>query len=271
MVNILELKTTQTGPIKILIDTLNSLLNDVSITFYPYNIDENTTGGIIIKEVNKTNSILVHCKLDADKFNSYSYNYKLNKLTIGINLNNFLKCLKCMNNFDTMYWSIDSDDINKLVMILENDKEKKTFRINLMDLENINYEIEPIEFPYSIVMNSSDFHKYCKDMSSTTNKIEIKCTKNTVIFSGKGDIGVIDFELPTTTGGLLIDTNNNKDSIVQGWFELKYLIIFTKCTNLCNQVTLFLKNDYPLIVQYSVAALGDIKLVLSQSKPKDYF
>ena len=39
MVNILELKTTQTGPIRILIDTLNSLLTDVNITFLPFYIN----------------------------------------------------------------------------------------------------------------------------------------------------------------------------------------------------------------------------------------
>ena len=90
MVKILELKTTQAGPIKILIDTLNSLLNDVNITFYP-NKDDDEKSGILIKEVNKTNSILVHCKLEADKFEIYNYDYHLDKITIGINLNNFLK------------------------------------------------------------------------------------------------------------------------------------------------------------------------------------
>ena len=48
--------------------------------------------------------------------------------------------------------------------------------------------------------------------------------------------------------------------------ELKFLLIFTKCTNLCNQVTLFLKNDYPIILTYQIANLGEIKLVLSPSK-----
>ena len=270
MVKILELKTTQTGPIKILIDTLNSLLNDVNITFFP-NKDDDEKNGILIKEVNKTNSILVHCKLEADKFEIYDYNYNLDKLVIGINLNNFLKCIKCMNNFDTMSWIIDSDDMNKLIMVLENEKEKKTFRINLMDLENLSYEIEPVEFPYAITMASQDFHKYCKDMSSATNKIELKSTAESITFSGKGEIGHIDFELPTMEGGLSIDNLTNSDEIVQGLFELKYLIIFTKCTNLCNEVMLFLKNDYPLVVQYSVAALGKIKLVLAQSKGKDYY
>ena len=72
MVNVLELKTTQTTPIRILIDTLNSLLTDVNITFYPFHLmsDTNTSedgkekkiGGVVIKELNKTSSILIHCK-----------------------------------------------------------------------------------------------------------------------------------------------------------------------------------------------------------------
>jgi DNA-binding LytR/AlgR family response regulator len=80
-------------------------------------------------------------------------------------------------------------------------------------------------------------------------------------------IGNIDFEVGETNGGLsIISTTNNTNEIVQGLFELKFLLIFTKCTNLCNQVTLFLKNDYPIILTYQIASLGEIKLVLSPSK-----
>ena len=72
MVLILELKTTQTAAIKILTDTLNSLLSDVNFIFYPMYIeddltdsDENKTesnekkiGGVIIKEINKIVNII---------------------------------------------------------------------------------------------------------------------------------------------------------------------------------------------------------------------
>ena len=282
MVNILELKTTQTGSIKTLIDTLNSLLTDVNLTFYPYYVnsednestdeDKKKVGGVVIKELNKTSSILIHCKLDADQFDYYKYNYEYDKLVIGINLNNFLKCIKCMTHFDTMAWKIDSEDVNKLIMILENEKEKKIFKMNLMDMEDANYEIEPVKFPYCINLPSQDFQKYCKDMASATDKIELKCTKDNLFLSGKGELGILDFELNPSKGGLNIEQNtDNPDEIVQGLFELKYLIIFTRCTNLCNQVNLFLKNNYPLIVKYSVAALGEIKLVLSPSKPKNLY
>ena len=228
-----------------------------------------TIGGVVLKEVNKTGKILVYMRLDADKFDVYKYNYHKKKLTLGIDIGNLLKCLKCMNHFDTMTWLVDDDDINKLIVILESAerKEKKTFKLNLMDIEEETYDITPIQFPYSITLPSQDFHKYCKDMAASTDKIEIKATSNKLFFSGKGEIGNIEFEVGETNGGLsIISTTSNSNEIVQGLFELKFLLIFTKCSNLCNQVTLFLKNDYPIIVTYQIAAIGEIKLVLSPSK-----
>ncbi len=280
MVLILELKTTQTLAIKVLMDTLNSLLTDVNFVFYPSIIEPEIeggpkqTGGLIIKEINKTGTILAYVRLDADKFDIYNYYYNKNKIVVGINLGNLLKCLKCMSNYDTMTWAIDSDDINKLIVILESSerKEKKTFKLNLMDLEEEKYEVEPIDFPYSITLPSQDFHKYCKDMYSATEKMEIICTSNKVMFSGDGELGHIDFEVAETNGGLTIETNHNcYDEIVQGLFELRFLTIFTKCTNLCNTVTMYLKNDYPIIIKYDIAALGSCKLVLSPSKNDDKY
>ena len=306
MVYILELKTTQSAAIKIVTDAINSLLTDANFDFYPYYMEETkkeeeknyesesddesseeepteteqkkdqpkpekkkTIGGMVLKEVNKTGKILVYMRLDADKFDVYKYNYHKNKLTLGIDIGNLLKCLKCMSHFDTMSWLVDDEDINKLIIVLESAerKEKKTFKLNLMDIEEETYDITPIQFPYSITLPSQDLHKYCKDMAASTDKIEIKATSNKLYFSGKGGIGNIEFEVGETNGGLqIVSTTSNTNEIVQGLFELKFLLIFTKCTNLCNQVTLFLKNDYPIIVTYQIAALGEIKLVLSPSK-----
>jgi proliferating cell nuclear antigen len=281
---IIEIKTSQTTVIKLVIDTINSLLTDANFDFYPYylnskddysddqfisNNSANTkVGGLVLKEVNKTGKILVYMKLFADKFDVYKYNYNKKKLSLGIDINNLLKCLKCMSHFDTMTWLVDEDDLNKLIIVLESieKKEKKTFKINLMDLDDESYEISPIEFPYLISLPSQDFHKYCKDMSAVTDKIEVKATTNKIIFSGKGEIGFVEFEVSESNGGLTIISTNKDNKIVQGLFELKFLLIFTKCTNLCSQVNLYLKNDYPVIVQYQIASLGEIKLILSPSR-----
>lgn len=281
MAPIVRFETSQTAYIKTLIDMLNCLITDCNITFYPYNInnknsmDDNEVkkiGGLVIKEVNKTQSILIHCKLDADQFELYEYNYPKERLTIGINLSNLLKCIKCMNNFDTMKWIIDDDDINKLTMILENNKEKKKFSMNLMDLDYEPYDIDKVNFPYSVNMPCQDFQKYCKDMLSNSEKMEMKCADKSLFLSSSGETGDFNFELTECNGGIVITKDENIDEeIVQGLFELKYLIIFTRCTNLCERLNLFLKNEYPLVIQYSISTLGLLKLVLSPSKPSNLY
>jgi proliferating cell nuclear antigen len=279
MVKVLKLQTTQGASIRQLVECMNFILDEINITFTPKYITENSeeeeetklkVGGITIKEINKQSSVLIHCKLDADKFENYEYKYDKKKITIGINLGNLLKCLKCMNNYDTMTWEIDDEDFNKLTIIFEtktNDKEeKKIFKLNLMDLDDEELVIDPVNFNYLINLPSQDFQEYCKKMVLATNKLELICNGEKLILKGKGDMGSIEFETSQSPGGLQIQKIVKTQEIFQGLYDLKYLQMFTKCTNLCNNVILYLKNDYPLIVEYAVAALGKIKLVLSPSK-----
>jgi len=70
------------------------------------------------------------------------------------------------------------------------------------------------------------------------------------------------------TAGVKVQKLGSPTEIVQGVFELKYLTMFTKCTNLCPSIELYLKNDYPLVLRYMVANLGEIRLVLARHKTK---
>ena len=55
----------------------------------------------------------------------------------------------------------------------------------------------------------------------------------------------------------------NSTAVIQGEFSLKNLGYFIKCTNLCSSIEMYLENNLPLIVRYSVASLGEIKLCLA--------
>jgi proliferating cell nuclear antigen len=74
--------------------------------------------------------------------------------------------------------------------------------------------------------------------------------------------------LSESQGGVQVKKLGSPSEIVQGVFELKYLTMFTKCTNLCPSIELYLKNDYPLVLRYMVANLGEIRLVLARHKQK---
>jgi len=59
------------------------------------------------------------------------------------------------------------------------------------------------------------------------------------------------------------EENETSDKIVQGVFDLKYLVQFSKCANLDKNIRIHFKNDYPIIIQCNVASLGMIRLCLA--------
>jgi proliferating cell nuclear antigen len=90
-----------------------------------------------------------------------------------------------------------------------------------------------------------------------------------LIFNCQGDFASQTTILGETQNGLQFIHNLSDEYLVQGIFSLKYLLLFTKCTNLCNQIQLYIKNDYPLIIQYTIASLGIIKLCLAPKIDND--
>ena len=247
-----EIKTIQSSIIKTLIEALKEILNDTVI--------EINNEGIKIVTMDNSHIILVHLKLFADKFEYYTCN---KPISIGINMLNFYKIIKTVNNNDVLTLFIYEDNLNQLGIKIENLEKntKTTYFLNLLDLNNDQFEIPEVEFNSVITLPSSDYQKLMRDMNNIAEYVEIKNVDNKFILTCQGDF--CSQETVLSDKDLMIVNNNNVNEIIQGNFNLKYLVLFTKCTNLSNNVELYLKNDYPLIIKYTVASLGEIKLCLS--------
>lgn len=262
MHHVLELKTVQASAFKVLVEALKELLTDTCIEF------DHT--GVKIVAMDSSHIILVHLKLDASKFEEYHCD---SKITVGVNMLNLHKLIKTINSNDTLTIFMDDGDINHLGIKIENGEKntKTTYKLNLLDLDNTKITIEPTEFCDVITLPSTDFQKICRDMSNLSELVEIRSVNNKLIFCCKGDFCnqetvFADNDNPDCNTRIS-NASRKKDVVVQGVFNLKYLVLFTKCTNLCNTVELYLKNDYPLIVKYLVASLGEIKLCLAPQSP----
>lgn len=254
MTNCLEIKTVQATAFKILIEALKELLTDTCIEF-----DET---GLKIIAMDTSHIVLVHLKLEASKFEHYKCDHKM---TIGVSMLNLHKLIKTINSNDTLTLFMDENDMNHIGIKIENGEKntKTTYKLTLLDLDNPRITIDPTEFNSMITLPSSDFQKICRDMNNLSELVEIKNINNQLIFTCKGDFCQQETILSDNDSGVHCITSKNSNEIVQGVFKLKYLVLFTKCTNLCNTVELYLKNDYPIIVRWSVASLGEIKLALA--------
>jgi len=113
-------------------------------------------------------------------------------------------------------------------------------------------------------MPSGDFQKVCRDMYNLSDVIEIKSIRGQLILDCKGDFANQETIMgESVTNGVNFVHKHDEPGLIQGFFSLKHLVLFTKCTNLCSSIQLFLKNDYPLIICYQVGSLGEIRLCLA--------
>ena len=257
---ILELKTIQASAFRILVEALKEFLTDVNIEFTKQ--EDNNNGGLSIIALNNSSSILVHLKLDAVNFDNYFCSKE--KINIGVNMTYLFKLIKTINNNDILSLSLDDLDINKLGIKIENAEKNyvSTYKLNLMDLDKTIYNIPPTEFTTVISISTQEFHRICKDLSIISDTVEIKSYQKKLIFTAKGDIATNEVVCGETANGLSI-LSKEADEIIQGVYDLKNLILFTKCTNLCPNVEIYMKNDYPIVIKYCVASLGHIHLCLS--------
>ena len=131
-----------------------------------------------------------------------------------------------------------------------------------MDIDEYDIDIPPTKFSTVVNMPSSFFNKICRDLNSLAEVVEVKSINKKIMFNTQGENVGDEIEIGESNNGVTIVTDN-PNSIFQGLYDLKYLTVFTKCTNLCSNVDLYIKNDYPLVIRYFVASLGTIHLCLS--------
>lgn len=262
--NILEIKTVQIAPFKTLITALKDILLETNIVFQQ--------DGIKIINMDKTHSILAHLHLEADKFEEYYC--KFPKVIIGVNMQQLFKLINSIDTNDTLTIYIDNEHyedgiVKYLGLKFENGniRQCKTQLLKVIDHDPEENNIMQQSYSYSTIINmpSSDFQKIVRDMSSLSNKIEIKCVEDEIIFSLDGPFAkvIIQRKEGEEDNNIKFPKKSSDHSIVHGEFNLKFLSYFIKCTSLCSNIELMLDNDKPLIVEYKVASLGKIKLCLS--------
>ena len=67
----------------------------------------------------------------------------------------------------------------------------------------------------------------------------------------------------SSNGMSFLKKSDSSEEIVQGVFALKHLVLFTKCTNLCNSIEMYMKNNFPIVIKFTVGSLGCLKLALA--------
>lgn len=249
---VMYLKTSKAHAIRGLSEALKEVLLETNINF-----DEN---GIRILRMDQSKSAFVHLKLDGQNFESYHCPCPI---SVGVNLTSLHKLLKTINNNDVITLFIEKGDEEKLGIRIENVEKKivSVSRLKLIDLDNEGYNIPSTTFETIFNMQCIDFQKHCRDLSMISEYIDIYTKNNGDTFTmlASGDFAEQEIEI----GEASRENLNATEPIFVGRYMVKFLNLFCKSSGMCQTVEILLKENYPMILIYSVADIGTIKLGLS--------
>ena len=259
--NVLTLKTVQIAPVRTLMTALKDILLETNITFEP--------DGMRIVNMDKSHTILVHLFLEAQNFEFYEC--KKDKIIIGVNMFHLFKLINTIENDETLTIYIEKSDyvdgiVSYLTLKYENGeiKQCKTQKLRLIEPEPEELQYPDVTFSSIINLPSTDFQKIIRDLSCISEKLEIRSVGNELIFKCSGQFASAEINRVESDGSMAFTLKQDSSKIIQGEFSLKNFGYFIKCTNLCQQIEMYLENDLPLVVKYNVASLGTIRLCLAQ-------
>lgn len=254
--NLFYAKTNQSHIFKKLIDILDSISDEFTFIFQPKGID--------IISLDQSKTILVCINLNADEFEEYQCD---TTYTTCLQMDTFNKLLKCsQNEKDTLEMFISNNQTNELQLLIY-DNIKNTHHnlsIKLIDTEqNIPIpNFESYNMDQTIILESNDFNKLCKNMSKLNDKLEIQIIDNSIAFKVESTTAKMTSTI-TLEDNVTIFRNDTKHKIIQAIFDLKHISLISKSSNLSNTLELYLQNNLPLILKYRIASLGICKYVLA--------
>jgi len=219
--------------------------------------------GITLQAMDSSHVSLVSLSMKSDGFDTYRCD---RNLSMGINLGNMTKIMKCAGNDDVITMKAgDESDTVSLVFESPNQEKVSDYELKLMDIDSEHLGIPETEYSCVVKMPSGEFQRICRDLSQLGDSVIICCTKEGVKFSASGELGTGNIKLSQNASSdkedeaVIVDMNE----AVNLTFALRYLNFFSKATPLSTQVTLSMSQDTPLVVEYKIAELGFLRFYLA--------
>jgi len=250
-----EARLPASGTLKKVLDAIKDLLTEATF--------DCSDSGIQLQAMDNSHVSLVSLTLRCDGFDKYRCD---RNLSMGMNLGNMAKILKCANNDDIITMKAQ-DNADTVTFMFESPNQEKVsdYEMKLMNLDQEHLGIPETDYACVVRLPSQEFARICRDLSQFGESVIITCTKEGVKFSASGDAGSANIKLAQTSN---VDKEEEAVSIelqepVTLTFACRYLNSFTKATPLSGQVQLSMSADVPLVVEYRITDLGHIRYYLA--------
>jgi proliferating cell nuclear antigen len=255
------IKTLQGTVVRILFETLKDIIFETTLLVSP--------NGIKATSMDSSKSSLVYLKLDASNFEEY-HAARAN-IPLGISMQSMFKLIKTISNHDILTIFVRRDVPHELGLAIENaEKRSKTiYSLKLLDTSAQDINVPEFSYHSVVTLPSVNFQRLCRDMQNIASTVVLESHPTKIVLSCSGD-----FASQTTVLGdgeedeqdhATHDVRIQSDSttVIRSMYSLKYLTLFGRSSALSNVVTLYIKEDHPLVMEFNAGSLGTLKFLLT--------
>ena len=247
--DILFLFTTNDGySIKMLCDLLSHNIKSTLLSIQ--------TNCIQMSSMDVNKNILIFLTLESIEF--LKYELRTDTLYYNINVSDLYKSIKDIKKKDQLEWIIyrDEPDILHLKIITKDFNRIISNRIKIQLSQNMsierptNYSLKPI------ILNSMDYHKTCKLLSSKGNdiKLSINHINNYIKLTSLLDNAIIS--------EVVIGNHSEQEFNFEEIYIQHKFIKSTKIATLSNKLKIYCEKDMPLLLESNIGSLGKIYMYM---------
>ncbi|KAJ5069261.1 proliferating cell nuclear antigen [Anaeramoeba ignava] len=247
-------KLTNAQLFKKLIDAIKDLVVDCTL--------DCSKTGIEMQAMDQSHISLVSFELKASGFEVYECP---KNLSLGIHIESFSKILKRVGNNTTITLKADQSS-DSLGILLSNPEETimSEFNMKLVNIIGDSFVVPDSKYAATIQMPAAEYQRICRDLAIMGETVKIIVDQGKITFSSTGEIGSVNSSLKQDNS---IDGNSKivieSDEKVEAGFTFKYLNFFAKAVPLCEIVRLNLSHNSPLVAEFEIPELGNIRYFLA--------
>lgn len=239
-----EARLTQSSVLKKLLESVRDLVNQGNF--------DCSSDGISLQAMDDAHVALVTLSLRSQAFEMFRCD---RSLSLGINISNFCKVLKCAQNDDSVKITADDEGADCAEFMFENQAGDRVahFQLKLMDIDSEHMNVPEDEYQAVVHMPSAEYKRIFTDLAVIGETVTIEATKQSICFSVEGDIGVGALNIHQS------DAVDEKDAVsisvtepIRMTFPGQYLVNFTKAVPVSNQVSLCMQEGRPIAVEFTL-------------------
>jgi proliferating cell nuclear antigen len=252
------IRTLQGAVIRTLVEVLKDVIFEASLIITPSMMK--------ITTMDSSKSSLIYLKLESQSFEEYVCRQEHR---LGISMINLFKIIKTAGHKnDILTLFVKRDTPYELGVAIQNEEKRShtVFHLSLLELDSQDIQIPEFQYKSIVTLPSAMFHRMCRDMQQLSNFVTMETHRGSLTLSCHGD-----FAKQATTFSPLdgddtddrITVTTSDDDKINGTFSLKFLCLFGRTASLSSMVSIFIKQDHPLLLEYTIGSLGKLIFLLT--------